>query len=279
MKTWMLGLALVCGCTATSNDPDEIAGSTTDAPSTTAAATSSGSSTSTGDEPGTTGQPSSTSSSSGEADTDPPDLEPSPVECDRSRCGVSCSHTEYQYEPDGEVCGCESSDDPAGIIACELPLPCESSNDPIRCIVQGLRYAIPGAYELEDDDGFGDYSLSRYEVFGPGRTRASWSAGSEGCCTGAGSTSSSYLFPQSTPAADDAFWDECEPELYGVNSCFVRDALFPDLDCQPMLEACPEWVELGDTCEESCPMAGDGICDEEAGTGLCAPGCDPDDCA
>jgi len=279
MKAWMLGLALVCGCTTTSNDPDEIAGSSTDTPSTSVTSSSD----STGDEPGTTGQPSSTSPGSGEADTgtdtDPPDLEPGPVECESTRCGVSCSHEEYQYEDNGEVCGCESSDEPEGIIECRFPLRCGSSKDPLRCVLQGLRYDIPGAYEIEADDGTGDFSVSRYEVFGPGLTRASWRSGSEGCCTGAGSTSASYLFPQSTPAADDAFWDECEPELWGVNSCFLRDALFPDLGCQPMLEACPELVDLGDTCEESCPMAGDGICDEEDGTGLCAPGCDPDDCA
>ncbi len=281
MKTWILGLALVSGCGATSSNPQEMAGSTTDVPATTASSSSS-SGASTGDEPGSTSNP-GTSSSSGEADTgtdtDLPDLEPGPVECESTSCGVSCGHAEYQYEDDGEVCGCESSDDPDGIIACRLPLPCESSNDPLRCVLQALRYDIPGAYELEDDEGTGDFSLSRYEVFGAGLTRASWRGGSEGCCTGAGSTFSGYLFPQSTPPADDPFWDECEPELWGVASCFRRDALFPDLNCQPMLEVCPEPVELGETCEESCPMAGDGICDEAAGTGLCATGCDPDDCA
>lgn len=264
----MFGLALAVGCGSTSGDVDELAAATTDAPTTAAGSTSSADA-STGEGLGSTGLEASSSSSAGETGVP---FEPPPVECDTSDCGVSCARPEHQTP---EYCQCEAEQEPEGYVACELPMPCQGSLWHSTCLTQGIRYNIPGAYEQQLNE-VDDYEILRYEVFGPGRVRASWWAQYHGCCGYGASSHSSYRFPQATLPADDPHWDECQGGPGG--SCTRMHLVLPELACQPMLEVCPELTPLGETCEESCPMAGDGVCDEEMGTGLCADGCDPLDC-
>jgi len=206
---------------------------------------------------------------------EPPNLDPGPVACTKTECSVTCDHVEYDLD-EGEVCECTQADAPEGWVECVLPTPCAGANDLARCVAQGVRYNMPGAYELEAFNG-ADSHLTRYEVFGAELVRSISSSSILGCCSNSVGSLASYRFPQSTTEPKNLFWDDCKAEAGG--SCFDEDLLFPEQSCQPMLEACPRIEELGQTCEESCPMAGDGICDEEAGTGLCAPGCDPLDCS
>ncbi len=229
---------------------------------------------STGGELASTGAATSPSSSAGETETDTesPPFEPPPVECTSTECGISCERPEYETP---EYCQCETEQEPEGYVACELPMPCQGSSERSLCITQGIRYNIPGAYEQPESEGK-DYASLRYEVFGPGMVRSSWWAQYHGCCGNSASTHSSYNFPQATVPADDPHWDDCQSGPGG--GCTRTHLVFPQLGCQPMLEACPELTPLGESCEESCPMAGDGVCDEAMGTGLCADGCDPVDC-
>lgn len=244
-------------------------------------ATSTGEFGSSGDSSSDDGSGSSTvggsSSSSDDTDTDTDGSGWGRTECTETNCSVACFRT-YTTQDEWGECGCDSGVTPEGLVPdCGLESRCPPLPGGQECISQGLRYNIPGRYRVSFGDGE-DYGEVEYEVFGPGQVRARTSSTEHGCCEGNASVYEGYYFPQSTIPADDEFWETCAPSPWGTNSCFMPNSIFDAVACEPMLAACPEPAPLPKTCEESCPMAGDGICDESTGTGLCADGCDPSDC-
>ena len=274
MRPWILGLALLSACAPSSGDDsaEHVDGTNSTSASSSPSATSDAAETSTGEAESTGGGESSTGAST----TGDTGLEPGPIECQETECAVSCTREYFQETESGSICGCDSPVEPEGIIECDLPSPCNGAADEEQCVAQALRYNVPGTYSVEYDDGE-DLDTRRFEIFGPGMVRSVAFSQYHGCCPGSASAYEDYRRPQSTLPPDDPFWETCELDLFAPQSCFGHD-LFPETACQPALTECPSLPEPGDTCEDSCPMASDGICDEEAGTGLCAAGCDPDDC-
>ena len=233
---------------------------------------------------GTTRDEASTteSSSSGtETETETETGEEPPVECFPDECAESCLQA---VEPAGqdESCECHHSPEPQWVLDCDLPGPGGCSS--YECVVQSLRYGVPGSYVYQTSKEEGG-SLQQLEVFGGGLASTSVSRW-EYCCgySNSSSTAKYYRIQQVLPP-DDPFWDACLAEYHEDPQqpapCLMPSDIFVGDGCDDERTECPGLQTLPGPeagCEASCPMAGDGICDETMGTGLCADGCDPEDC-
>ena len=174
---------------------------------------------------------------------------------------------------------CTTAGPPEGHVTCDLPSICgieASIAVDLLCAMQALRYGIPGQITYEYSAVEVDWLT--IEIFGDGRARRSAGGFSHGCCNRAGVDEyAAYSRPFAVPAADSPVWDDCIAEIEGGGF----ECVFEVNACEPdMLAVCPEPPAPPDdtSCEAVCPMAGDGVCDDDTGTGLCPAGCDPDDC-
>lgn len=206
-----------------------------------------------------------------------------PVECQESSCATSCSGTSVFEAGNGTICECDSAPPPEGYLSCEFDEPCGFD---VVCMLQAIRYGVPGHYEFDGFEGK-DALHVNVDVLGPDRLRAIASGWTHDCCGGVSVNEfSTYHHPQATRASDDPYWTDCieewAPQAWdSYPACLLPEALVTGSSCEPMLQECPElpdWPGQSATCEEACPMADDGICDEPGGTGLCPADCDPIDC-
>ena len=240
---------------------------------------------STGSEDTTGGGPDSDTDYTGtDTDTDTGgDPQPSEWSCNTSGCVSRCRREEpLDHWQDEEVCWCTGSRSPDDWVSCDLPSGC--SGDEV-CIIQALRYGIVGEYYYDEDWGYKGWIEYYLEVLGNGQARLVSYASDHDCCGGAATSSyTDYSQVVDVIAPDDPAWDECLEEYdddWSIRSCLRLDG-FQAACTNEHLTECPPAPPEPDpeaTCEETCPMAGDGVCDEaEVGTGLCADGCDPLDC-
>lgn len=236
--------------------------------------------------PGTSasGDDSSSSTGTNESSSGGGEVEPE-FTCNDDGCSASCSATVEYPDPDGPgTCSCGVTTEPDSVLDCPLEIDSPCAGFGHACSVQAIRYGVPGEYEFEwtaDKEGGGRI---RYTVLGPNRVHArlhEWTY----CCGYSNSSSSSrYFHPQSVRPPDDPGWDDCWDlgeswsELPG---CLQPGGVLTGNDCEAPGAECAEptpWPGPEEGCDASCPMAGDGVCDEQSGTGLCADGCDPLDC-
>ena len=212
--------------------------------------------------------------------------EPAPVECGGGTCWIEC--TRLVDFGDDDVCSCESPAAAPDVMgSCDPATPCGSPVEDAACMVQAIRYGIPGQYAWDYivfDEGGETVTI---EVLEPGRARGTVSSFEENACCGASQDERRHYYPFDLAPVDDASWDACLASLApDANTDPPPDCLRPNnlsfsrCDSTP-LDACPEPpppLPKDATCAETCPMADDGVCDESSGSGLCADGCDPNDC-
>lgn len=211
------------------------------------------------------------------------------VVCTDDACSSSCAST-YTYRDEldgGEACVCDTSPMPPDYLTCDLPDPCEGHG--LACAIQALRYGVFGRIEVGGAGGK-DVSMLSIDILGDGLARVQHTGYTHDCCGGVFVNDfADYGHPRGVLAPGDPIWDECLTETAGVlrsGLLHTPECLFPGGfggtgTCQGPLTVCPEPPVAPDPedCAAACPMAGDGVCDEAQGTGLCADGCDPIDCA
>jgi hypothetical protein len=208
-----------------------------------------------------------------------------PVECSSGTCIKVCTQLWDFEDPQGATCSCEKKAVVDGYLECELPVPCEA--DDYLCIVQAIRWGVVGSYSwgyfIEDQGG----ETATIQVLAPGLVRGTVSSLVESaCCQGTISKDQNiFVLPGHVDPPDAPSWQGCLASLHDYDE--GHDALPPCVhpgeltgaQCVGgLLTECPLAPRPGATCEEACPMAGDGVCDESIGTGLCPDGCDPLDC-
>jgi hypothetical protein len=168
-------------------------------------------------------------------------------------------------------------------VACALPPLCADKG--YFCRMQALRYGIVGTFEVAGGISFDGDASSTIEIFGDDRVRTLFEATTYTCCGGAAVELQVFeYYPARVRPIDDPFWAECLADVparsaFEFPGCFLQSK-FSERACEEgPLEACPDVALHEPGCDDACPMANDGVCDEPAGTGLCADGCDPIDCA
>lgn len=185
----------------------------------------------------------------------------------------------------GNACECVSSTALPGIFDCDLPDVCGEFDD--LCNIQALRWGMVGSYpqeyQIPDKGGF----YGRLEVIEPGLAHRRINENEEfQCCNGEQSNSLArgdyprLLPPPMDPGWMDCFMDSPTGDMFEDCSGWAMNANAGTCTGGPVAE-CPEPpppVPPGGPCEETCPMADDGVCDEPGGSGLCPEGCDPIDC-
>ena len=223
-----------------------------------------------------------TSGSSSETGTPPPE-----TMCIDIECGVECT-IERDFEDfedsDGNACTCPAGGELPGTFDCDLPQVCGDFGDNL-CKVQGVRWGLVGRYRsmiMDKGAGMG----SALEVLEPGLVHGVRDGFVENqCCNGDISREwRQGFYPRNTPASDDPFWTECIAEMVWSRNptCVAAHDFDAEQTCaNAPIDRCPEPLALPDPgapCEQTCPMANDGVCDEPGGSGLCPAGCDPIDC-
>ena len=254
-------LAVACGdgaatVTAAGSEGDDTA--TSSSSSGTSGAGSSGADEST--ESGEASSSSSEGSSTGAVDG---------AVCERGVCSERC------HWPDETHC----SDEPhsSGFVACELPYLCPERSQ--CCLMQAIRYGVVGSLNITVDDEVSVPEATQIDILGDGLVRRLDYDPSGWCAE----TPPEYVegWIGHVPPPDDPFWMDCDPlPPRGTPTQFpwpVQAVPVGEV-CDGPLTECPSVDAFVPGCDATCPMAGDGICDDDSGTGLCAPGCDPGDC-
>lgn len=273
VAVFALGSGVVVGCRG-----DATGGGT----STT---TSEGSRADTGSDASTTSASSASSTGSGgdssgsSSDTGTTGEPPIELTCIEGTCSRTCEFTAEFEKNDGTTCLCDHTQYDEAYVACELPPLCVGASD--LCRIQALRYGVPGSFAVDSPGADDVYRTISIEILGSGRARALEYSQMHTCCDGE-TVESSYIegFPTTIRADDDPSWTACVETALGFNppiDCYLA-INFGTGACEPPLMACPELDPHVPGCDDACPMANDGICDEPSGTGLCAAGCDPTDC-
>lgn len=213
-----------------------------------------------------------------------------PPSCDASTCSTVC--TQLEFSDVDPSCSCVQEVRPEeGYLDCPGPSLCGIYDRDYLCNLQALRYGVRGTVSwstLVPDVGG---RLVTYEIIGPGRAQLRDSSFEErACCDESSLNTLTSYFPFDLPPVDDPVWDDCIAELAAVDEARGEESIYTPTCMEPTtmvrncggeaLAECPPAQPIGDApCEESCPMASDGVCDEVKGTGLCRDGCDPVDCA
>jgi hypothetical protein len=180
---------------------------------------------------------------------------------------------------DGTTCPCEHSQYEEAYVECSLPPLCSGAYR--LCGMQALRYGVPGSLSVVGPAGDEDHHSIEVEILGAGQARALEHRQTHTCCGGA-TVESSYVegFPTTIRSAEDPAWTECLEIALGFEpriDCYAATN-FGAGTCDEALTMCPDIEPHVPGCDDACPMAGDGVCDEPSGTGLCAVGCDSIDC-
>lgn len=221
-----------------------------------------------GDASGTT---SSADTTDGDTGWDDPE-----ITCAESACASSCTYpVVVRDETNGGECICDGATAPPDYLACELPRICVERGN--LCAIQALRY---GVFGIVDSD-------VEIDILEPGRARFRSSGTTHDCCGEVFVNEyAEYGHPRGVAAPEDARWNEClvqatsDDRFAGTPDCLQAWGVGRPSTCEGPLTVCPPPpppVDPSD-CTAACPMADDGVCDEEQGTGLCATGCDPIDC-
>jgi hypothetical protein len=288
---WVWVVACVAGCGPQASDPtanDDTGGSGSTAQSVEAeegddSTTRSRPANPTADSPESTAadEAGATGSTGGDTRGDEPE-----VICAENDCVATCDSTvTYRDEIDGDECVCMTSPEPPGYVACDLPRPCEGRG--VACAIQAVRYGVFGSVAFETTNE-GDFSHVNVDVLGDSRARAQLSGWDHDCCGGVFVNDfAQYGHPRGVILPTDPEWDAClaaalapsDDALPEIPSCLRPEGF--GTACEGPLGQCPDAPAVPDPtdCAAACPMAGDGVCDEAQGTGLCADGCDPIDCA
>jgi hypothetical protein len=190
--------------------------------------------------------------------------------CERGVCSERC------YWPDDTHCSEEPHS--RGFVACELPYLCAQGSQ--CCLMQAIRYGVVGSLSITVDDGISAPEATQIDILGEGRVRRLDYDPSGWCAENMPQFVEGWV--GHVPPPGDPFWIDCDPQPPSETPTqfpWPIEAVPVGDDCEGPLSDCPDVDAFVPGCDTTCPMAGDGICDDESGTGLCAPGCDPDDCA
>lgn len=266
-----LGIGVLVGCRADATG----GGTSTTAAEGSSADTGSDASTTSATSASSTDSGGETSGSSSDTTTGEPPIE---LRCIEGTCSRTCEFTTEFERLDGTTCLCDHTRYDEAYVACELPPLCAGASD--LCRIQALRYGVPGSLTVQSPGGDELHTVT-IEILGAGLARALEFSQTHTCCGGE-TVESSYIegFPTTIRADDDPSWAACLEIALGFDPPI--DCYFPTNfgagACEEPLTVCPDLDPHVPGCDDACPMADDGVCDEPSGTGLCAAGCDPIDC-
>jgi hypothetical protein len=216
-----------------------------------------------------------------------------PTQCEAvSACATSCSRGVHFAEGTfGEACDCVDGVEPDGEVSCHDAGACDGvagRRNRYLCMIQAMRYGREGIL-VWDASVEETTDITTIEMLRPGIAQAHNISWQHTCCHGASVDSTSwYTDVLALPPEDDGAWDACVADVAMVADDPSSHPPCLDLDGIPgrcddsgfaACEGPATPVIPNPACEFQCPMAGDGVCDEAAGTGLCTAGCDPVDCA
>jgi len=215
----------------------------------------------------------------GDGDGETPDPLPS---CSDTSCSTSCTVESTMEDGFGGTCTCSNAAEWEDYVECELPILC--ADDDHLCRMQALRYGVYGQIHWQSYFSGEDHETYTVQMFGDGTARATTHTQTHSCC-GGGSVETEEIHHHASGviSSGGSYWNDCATEIINISDPWVESPNCLEVwswstTCTGPVTLCPTPPELDDTCEASCPMAGDGICDEAQGTGLCDTGCDPIDC-